>query len=83
MSTTHASASDELSEAYLDLYAQVHGQHPSLQYTGNHWYIVNGETIHGSMIERELEHMREQLRRQAQRSRRSMIQRLIGKLRGV
>ncbi len=75
---------DYLSQSYIEAYESVYGQHPSMQYVGNQWYLVNGETVHGSMLQREVEHLTELARIQREKSkRRSAIQRLIGRLRGL
>lgn len=75
---------DQLGQSYMEAYETVYGQHPSMQYVGNHWYLVNGETVHGSMLQREVEHLTELARIQReQRKRRNAIQRLIGRLRGL
>jgi hypothetical protein len=82
--TSGSAKGDSLGERYIEAYETVYGQNPSMRYVGNHWYLVNGETVHGSMLQREIEHLTELARIQReQHKRRSAIQRLIGRLRGM
>lgn len=84
MRATGTTPHDELGQQYVEAYEAVYGQHPSMQYVGNQWYLINGETVHGSMLHREIEHLTDLARLQReQRKRRSAVKRLISRLRGL
>ncbi len=70
-------------EGYRQAYARIHEREPICRYIGNHWYNVNGETVHRTTLMEEI--MR--LRSIAPRGRfvgadKSVVQRLISRLRG-
>ncbi len=73
-------------EAFCQAYRVVNGREPSVRYMGNQWYNVNGETVHRAMIIDEIERLRAftpppMIKRVPQD--RSMIQKLIARLKGL
>jgi len=44
-------------DTFADLYERVHGRKPSVRYMGNHWYSIDGETVHRDMLFREIERL--------------------------
>lgn len=84
MQGTGSTTDNELGRRYVEAYETVYGQHPSIQYVGNAWYLINGETVHSTMLQREVENLTDLARIQReQRTRRSAVQRLISRLRGL
>jgi hypothetical protein len=80
----------QIIEAYCDAFTRVHQREPLVRYMGNHWYSVNNETVHQSTLLNEISHLRELAAHQAQekkqvllRAEKSVIQRLISRLRGL
>jgi hypothetical protein len=69
-------------EGYRKAYARVHRREPQCRYIGNHWYNVNGETVHRATLTDEIARLRT-LDQRSGRADRSVIQRLIDKLRGM
>lgn len=71
-------------ESYRQAFRSVHGREPQIRYMGNHWYHVNGETVHRlTLIEEigrlaEMEHISQPVRPD-----KSIIQRLIAKIRSL
>ena len=71
-------------EHFRKAYNGVHKREPMVRYMGNHWYYVNGETVHRSMLIEEIARLRELSQRQTLiRGDRSLIQKLIAKLRNM
>jgi len=69
-------------ENYKQAYYTAHGREPLVRYMGNHWYHVNGETVHRLTLIEEITRLHE-MGQAARPSRpdRSVIQRLIDRLR--
>lgn len=71
-------------EGYYHVYNLVYGHAPQIRYVGNQWYEVNNELVHRTdlMTETARLHLlaREKQRRNTDKS---MISRLISKLRGL
>jgi hypothetical protein len=69
-------------DSYKRAFAGVHGREPVVRYMGNHWYHVNGETVHRLTLIEEISRLRE-LGQVVERPRpeKSLIQRLIAGLR--
>ena len=71
-------------EGYRKAYARIHRRDPQCRYLGNHWYSVNGETVHRATLTGEITRLRSMEQRAGGGSGdRSVIQRLIDKLRGM
>ena len=71
-------------EGYRKAYSRVHSRDPQCRYIGNHWYNVNGETVHRATLMDEINRLRYLGQRgNGGRADRSAIQRLIDKLRGM
>lgn len=75
-----------LVEYYRKAYRNVHGREPAIRYMGNHWYSVDGETVHRATLIQETVRLREyyeQMRKPTLRADKSVIQRLIARLRSL
>lgn len=74
-----------LIDGYERAFARVYGRPPSIQHVGGQWYYVNGETVHRLALIAEIGRLREQAQRapRYQPEDRSVIQRLIARLRGL
>jgi replication initiation and membrane attachment protein DnaB len=73
-------------ETYRRAYKQVHGQEPHIAHQFAEWYQVNGETVHRVTLFGEISRLRglaQQQRLTAENTDKSLIQRLINKLRRV
>ena len=72
-------------ENYRRAYAVVNGREPFVRYMGNHWYNVNGETVHRSTLMEEIARLRNQSQRRINvgKTEKSVIQRLIARLRSL
>lgn len=75
-------------ESFCQVYRDVNnGREACVRYMGNQWYYVNGETVHRAMLMDETERLRSlmppppPIKRTPQD--RSMIQRLIARLKGL
>lgn len=70
--------------AYHRAFEQVNGRAPNIRHVGGHWYYVNGETLHRVALMGETLRLRQEAKNQrAVNSERSIITRLIAKLRGI
>ena len=71
-------------EGYRKAYARIHSREPQCRYIGNHWYNVNGETVHRATLTDEIARLRNlDQRDNSGRPDRTIIQRLIDRLRGM
>ena len=71
-------------EGYRKVYQRVHDREPQCRYIGNHWYNVNGETVHRATLMDEIARLRALARKPtAINAEKSVIQRLIARLRGL
>ena len=71
-------------ENYRRAYNMINGREPTVRYMGNHWYNVNGETVHRSTLMEEIARLRNMSQRQTLvRTDKSVIQRLISRLRNL
>ncbi len=71
-------------ENYRIAYVSANGREPAVRYMGNHWYYVNGETVHRLTLMQEIERLRDMPpKRQFRRTDRSLVQRLIDRLRAL
>ncbi len=71
-------------DSYQRAYKHVHGRYPACRHQFGEWYYVNGETVHRRTLLTEIT----RLRSIAQKQRlaitdRTVLQRLIAKLRGM
>lgn len=74
----------EIIASFKFAYQKVNNCDPIIVYRGNHWYIVNGEAVHRAMVLREIARLRSMAQRQTLRNTdRSILTRLIAKLRGM
>lgn len=81
---------DEVITDYTAAFFAVYGQEPRIHFVGNQWYQVNGHPVHRTVLEgeihrlRDLAHLQETTQQHIRTTaKRSAIQRLISKLRGV
>jgi len=70
-------------EHYRRAYKQVHGKDPHITHVFAEWYQVNGETVHRVTLFGEITRLRALAQQQRLTADRSIVQRLIAKLRGV
>lgn len=71
-------------ENYRQVYSRVHNREPLCRYIGNHWYSVNGETVHRATLMEEIARLRGLAQKPNLMSTdKSVIQRLIARLRGA
>lgn len=69
---------------YIGAYRKVNGKQPSVRYVGGPWYVVNGETVHRIMLLTEIQRLHQEAHhRTFAPPNRSMIQRLITRLRNI
>ncbi|MCK6578883.1 MAG: hypothetical protein L6Q98_12330 [Anaerolineae bacterium] len=84
MLTEPAISPREIVESFKFAYAKVNNCDPIIVYRGNHWYIINGEAVHRTMVMREIARLRGVAQRQTlHNTDRSILTRLINKLRGL
>jgi hypothetical protein len=75
---------DAIMENFRRAYKGVHGQEPVITHMFAEWYQVNGETVHRMAVFAEISRLRSLSQRQrVNTADRSIVQRLIAKLRGV
>jgi hypothetical protein len=71
-------------EDYRQAYKRVNKREPQCRYIGNHWYNVNGETVHRAELMNEIARLRDLAQRATlMHTDRSMISRLIARLRAL
>ena len=71
-------------DTYRRAYETVHGREPAVRYMGNHWYSVNGETVHRITLMEEINRLSHLSHKQKLiRADKSIIQRLISRLRSL
>lgn len=76
---------DIIVENYERAYRRVHGRDAQIRHIGGQWYYISGETVHRITLLAEIMRLRELARRENpyEPPTRSMIQRLIARLRGI
>ncbi|MGQ9909572.1 MAG: hypothetical protein ACUVS2_12120 [Candidatus Flexifilum sp.] len=52
-------------DQFIELHERVYGRQPSVRYMGNHWYSIDGETVHRATIFAEIERLTEIIRARA------------------
>ncbi len=73
-----------IAESYERIYREVNGVPPTIRHVGGQWYYVNGETVHRSALIMEITRLQEMAEIQRRtRTDRSVIQRLISRLRRI
>ncbi len=74
----------EVVDSFRSAYVSVNNCDPQIFYRGNHWYMVNGEAVHRVMVLRETWRLRGMAQRQSLKNTdKSILSRLINKLRGL
>jgi hypothetical protein len=73
-----------LVENYRRAYETLHTRSPVIRYMGNHWYFVNGETVHRVTLIEEIARLRTQTQQQSLlQGDKGLIHRLIHRLRNL
>ena len=72
-------------ENFRRAYKVVNGRDAAVRYMGNHWYNVNGETVHRVTLMEEIARLRHMSQRQMllRAGDKTVIQRLIARLRAL
>jgi hypothetical protein len=71
-------------ETYRKSYESLYQCAPNVRYLGNHWYMVNGETVHRVTLMEEIARLRTENQKQdLLKTDKSIIKKLINKLRGL
>lgn len=71
-------------DIYRRAYQSAHGREPAVRYMGNHWYSVNGETVHRITLMEEIARLRDlSQKEQIIRADKGLIHRLISRLRNI
>ena len=72
-------------ENFCRAYSVLNGKEPAVRYMGNHWYSVNGETVHRATLMEEIARLRNLSQRQTlnRAHDKSVIHRLIARLRSL
>lgn len=78
----------DIAEGYQRSYHALHGRKPKVEHLSGYWYRVNGEIVHRSTLTSEILRMKQIGRDQKQTRRRpnverSIVHRLIAKLRAI
>lgn len=80
---TGSHPADGYVENYRDAFQRVYEQEPRIYYMGNQWYQVNGKPLHHTVLVVEIDRLNDLANmRHAQAHKRSMISRIIKRLRG-
>lgn len=80
----HATPPRYVVENYRIAYVSANGREPAVRYMGNHWYYVNGETVHRLTLMEEISRLRAMPPKQPfRRTDRNIVQRLINRLRAL
>ena len=73
-----------IAESYERIYLEVNGVPATIRHVGGQWYYVNGETVHRFTLITEISRLQEVAEHQRrERADRSMIHRLIARLRRI
>ncbi|MAS37028.1 MAG: hypothetical protein CL610_23715 [Anaerolineaceae bacterium] len=70
---------------YERAYRKVYGRDPRIRHIGGQWYYINGETVHRMTLMSEIVRLNDLAKQQSPYAKptRSMVQRLIARLRGI
>jgi hypothetical protein len=71
-----------IADNFRRAFHKVNGREPQIRHLGGPWYYVNGETVHRVALMAEITRLRDLVRR-PDTADKSMIQRLIDKLRRI
>ncbi|RMF80211.1 MAG: hypothetical protein D6737_08820 [Chloroflexi bacterium] len=75
---------DTIAESYQRLYQQVNHRPIEIYYLSNQWYRVGHETVHRSTLLGEITRLRQvAVRKHVQSTDKSLVKKLIDKLRGL
>lgn len=71
--------------SYERAYLKVYGRAARIRHIGGQWYYINGETVHRVTLLSEIVRLTDLARQQSVYAKptRSMVQRLIARLRGI
>lgn len=74
----------EIVEQFQRVYRQAYGHEPQVNHMFAEWYQINGETVHRMTMFSEIGRLRTiAQQRVPQRADRTLVQRLIARLRGI
>lgn len=73
-----------LVEHFRKVYEKAHQREPMVRYMGNHWYYVNGETVHRTTLIEEIQRLQHLIQRQnIVKTDQNLLKRLIAKLKSL
>ena len=72
----------EVLKRYQHAFYNLHGKTCRSRHLHGEWYQINGEIVHRTTLEAEIDHLHTLLR-QKQRPQKSVVQRLIDRLRNL
>jgi len=73
-----------LVEHFRKVYEKAHQREPMVRYMGNHWYYVNGETVHRTTLVEEIQRLQHLVQRQnIVKTDQNLLKRLIAKLKSL
>jgi len=73
-----------LVEHFRKVYAKAHQREPMVRYMGNHWYYVNGETVHRTTLVEEIQRLQHVIQRQnIVKTDQNLLKKLIAKLKSL
>jgi acyl-ACP thioesterase len=83
----HTLTPEDIAKGYQRSYCALHGRTPRVIHMGGYWYKVNGEIVHRSTLIDETLRLK-QIQREQKRARpakveKSIVQRLIARLRAI
>jgi hypothetical protein len=87
-----AISSRDVIESYIESYRTVYLRKPAMRYLGNGWYLVDDEIVHQAIIIQETGRLQQMIRQQMSsrqlapeiiQQRKSVVSRLIDRLRGL
>jgi hypothetical protein len=82
--TSSTLSPNTIMEHYCRAYKMVHGNQPHITHISAEWYEVNGETVHRITLFGEITRLRGLAQQQRlAKTDKSLVQRLIARLRGV
>lgn len=62
MSDDHTLTPRAILDLYCEKYSLIYGRAPSVRYMGNHWFNIDGETVHRTNLLEEIERLHAMLK---------------------
>ncbi len=72
----------EITQQYMRAYHALHGRPPRIRHMSGLWYQIDGEIVHRSIVEGEIERLRT-LARKHRRFEKGMVKKIIERLRSL